>query len=205
MPVSDKYKIIFLHNPKTGGTTIEQLLDIIASRNHFYSTSRTINKVEPQHLTYNLLKKALPEVKFNSYFKFTFVRNPWDRLVSTYHFDTRGFKRFEDFIDFIDQLYHKYNDETIFQFPEFIRYRCSHLFRQCLFTGPGVEVYRFENFENDIKQILKHLGIDKTIPKFNASVHQHYSKYYTERTRNIVARIYSGDIQRFNYVFEEAP
>lgn len=62
---------------------------------------------------------------------------------------------------------------------------------------------RFETFEEDLRTIMTKLGIqDKEIPHRNASQHEHYSKYYTPRTRDIIARKYKQDIEAFGYQFE---
>jgi hypothetical protein len=207
MPVSDMYHAIFLHNPKTGGSTIQLLLEIPQPLINlaYIQPGSTGMLVSIHHLTYRLIQQVVPPVKFQTYFKFTYVRNPWDRVVSTYHYDRRGFKRFDDFVDFIDWLYQNYDDTTIFDFPKFEPYLCFHLLRQHLFTGPDVMVYRFENFATDTADLLGRLGINTDIPKINTSEHRHYSHYYTDRTRDIIARVYADDIRQFNYTFEQGP
>ena len=69
----NQYKCIFIHIPKAAGTAVTQAL--------FGPVSR--------HVPYFEYEKANPR-KFKRYFKFAFVRNPWDRLVSTYFFLKRG-------------------------------------------------------------------------------------------------------------------
>ena len=76
MPVSDKYKCILLHVPKTGGSSIEKLISPITFFNPKYSPNE---KYTPQHLTYSELRAKLPDEKWQTYFKFAFVRNPWDK------------------------------------------------------------------------------------------------------------------------------
>lgn len=203
MPISDKYKVIFLHTPKTGGGTIEQILDIQPSKQSLLIPLKPQDgqAMEPQHMTYNQLRNVIPKQKFESYIKFTFVRNPWDRLVSTYHFDTRGFKLFTDFVEYVYRLFQIYNDKTIFEYPNFNTYRCSHLIPQYLFTGPGVTVYRYEKFNQTCLQIMQLFNIHQTIPQVHSTQHRHYSYYYNQRTQELVAKIYSEDIRRFNYTF----
>lgn len=203
MPISDKYKVVFLHNPKTGGSSIEALLEIPKDSeyllNRYYGNT---SKPVPQHFTYNQLRIIIPREKFNSYFKFTYVRNPWDRLLSTYAWHNRGFETFEEFVNFVDELYQKYTPETIYNYPNYQEKYCSHLLPQYVYTGPDVHVYRFENFNPETQNLLYRLDIQKSIPKDNASNHQHYSKYYNDKTRDIVAKIYAEDIKRFGYTFE---
>src|SRR5258707_7699115 len=70
---ADEFRCIFIHIPKTAGTSLSQAL--------FGRHSR--------HIPYIEYEKGNPR-KFRQYFKFTFVRNPWDRLVSTYFFLKQG-------------------------------------------------------------------------------------------------------------------
>jgi chondroitin 4-sulfotransferase 11 len=204
MPISDKYKVIFLHIPKTGGSSIEQLLDIKESAENLLNRTKPGDGMmsEPQHRTYDQLKQIVPATKFRTYTKFAFVRNPWDRLVSAYHYDKRGFKQFDDFVKFVHHLYQTYNDKTIFSYPKFNTYRCSHLLPQYLFIGPDVTVYRFERFNQECRRIIYQLNIKKLIPQKNSTQHRHYSRYYNSVTQNMVAQIYSRDIELFNYTFE---
>jgi len=202
MPISDTYKVIFLHNPKSGGSSIEALINFGFGTNSLLSNYGNTHKPALQHLIYSQLKIIIPNNKFNSYFKFTYVRNPWDRLVSTYFWSNRGFNTFEAFVNFVDELYRTYTLDTIYKYPNYQKMFCSHLLPQYLYTGPDVHIYRFENFNADTQDLLNRLGIKKPIPKHNASNHQHYSKYYNDRTRDIVAKIYAEDIKRFGYTFE---
>lgn len=87
MPIFHSKKVLFLHNPKTGGSTVESMFSIKMSPEYFYNDGRNYlqgNNCALQHLSYEALKKKLAPEIFHSYYKFTFVRNPWDRLVSTY-------------------------------------------------------------------------------------------------------------------------
>ena len=79
MPYNDKKKIIFLHIPKTGGTTIERLFNI-----NLFHSSRPDERPSLQHLTCNMLCEKMGKSKYDSYYKFTFIRNPWARILSTY-------------------------------------------------------------------------------------------------------------------------
>jgi len=141
------------------------------------------------------------ENQFKGYFKFAFVRNPWDRVVSAYskalgehcplYRECYG-KGFDYFVDYIDRQ----------EFSEMDR----HIMPQSLLF-PVAEmdfVGRLENFSEDLNYVLDRIGIQHVgIVQRNARPRSHYSEYYTERTRDIIARKYRLDIENFDYVFEK--
>ena len=79
MPYCDNKEIIFLHIPKTGGTTISKIFDVPFLHDPNPGTTPT-----PQHLTCGMLRERVGDEKYDSYYKFTFVRNPWSRILSSY-------------------------------------------------------------------------------------------------------------------------
>lgn len=140
--------------------------------------------------------------KYKHHFKFAFVRNTWDRIVSCYHHrvltkQTEAFrecfdKDFDYFIDFISRLDVKTSDPHLRLQTRLIPVH------QCDFIG------RLDNFSNDIKHVCKKIGVEcpKELPKIHKTNHKHYSKYYTKRTRNIIAWKYYEEIMRFGFEFE---
>jgi len=98
MPFEKKDKILFVHIPKTGGTSIEHFfnlchpekfwfghwdrdqLEFLAKYEHLTSSKKIL--YEPQHYTLEILKKLMDD--YEEYFKFTFVRNPYTKLLSEY-------------------------------------------------------------------------------------------------------------------------
>ena len=104
MPVSHELKCIFVHIPKSGGTSVENALGLLADvRNENTETMFGLIKSPAlkkkvrstsflQHLTAKELRRLLPS-QFSSYYRFAFVRNPWSRMVSLYHYHIRD-KRF---------------------------------------------------------------------------------------------------------------
>src|SRR5262245_56984378 len=133
---------------------------------------------------------------YKGHFKFGFVRNPWDRVVSCYcnkilnkcwePFRECYDKDFDYFVDFIDRHNLAHADRHIRLQTRMIPYK------EVNFIG------RFETFARDLKYVLKVIGLKNVeIPKKNSTRHEHYSKYYTQRTKQIIARKYKDDIAAF--------
>lgn len=139
--------------------------------------------------------------RFKNHFKFAFVRNPWDRVVSCYFnkvltekapdFKECFGKDFDFFVDFIKKLD--------------VRRTNSHLklqtklipVNQCDFIG------KLDNFTDDFKYVCDVIGIKcDEIPHKHKTDHVHYSTYYTPRTRKIIAEKYKEDIEAFGFTFE---
>ena len=89
MPISHKHRCIFVHIPKTGGTSVEQALGIgkidhDAMRSHDIEIFDKISYA-PQHFTASMLKEheKIKEHWFD-YYRFSIVRNPYERVLSEF-------------------------------------------------------------------------------------------------------------------------
>ena len=83
MVICDKRQLIFIHIPKTGGTTVEKRLQL-TNIDNLYSTSLFINNRTLQHMTWDKYVEKYPE-KFKLYKTFSIVRNPYHRFISSYN------------------------------------------------------------------------------------------------------------------------
>ena len=148
--------------------------------------------------------------KCNNYFKFCFVRNPWDKLVSFYcdklninnpsHRDFlkyNGFKvgiSFEELVYAIRDIQDREAERHFKSQYTFVTDQRNNLVVD--FVG------RFENLEEDFNKICKIAGLPPiALPHRYKSVHDHYSTYYTDETRRVVAERYKKDIEMFGYDF----
>lgn len=207
MPISDEHSIIFLHIPKTGGSTIENLLDIREAGDNFFCGTYVTSDITPQHYPYKKLRSLVPPGKWDTYFKFTIVRNPWERLVSTYFNNKRGINTFEAFVRLLAGLFEQHpglHDGNVDGCKVVQRYSLGHVLPQHLFIGEGVEVFRFENFQDVAKMLLKRIGTEKPIEHCMRSRHEHYSKYYTLELQEIVGHLYKKDIELLGYQFSKS-
>ena len=151
--------------------------------------------------------------KFARYYKFTIVRNPWDRAVSAYTYLQNGgsaassedaqwadfVKRFDSFDDFVIRWM---SEENILRNALFTP---QVTFLKNQFGEVDMDfVGRFESLAEDFSQIASHLGVDRQLPHLNQSRSTPYQDYYSEASRERVAELYREDIERFDCRFEGA-
>lgn len=202
MLISDARRFIFVHVQRTGGTTLDAVL-----REHVPDARRWLG-------THDFARRARQELgpRWDDYFTFAFVRNPWDRLVSWYEMivqrsvDPQAYKltlwkylldhsrSFDDFIRNCTGVIQDVDGVKSFMFPQ-TDYLCDENGKPLVqFIG------RFERYETDAREILRRLDLDHlALPKLNASVHRDYRDYYTPETRQVVAERFARDVETFGY------
>lgn len=202
MPISTQHECVFVHIPRTGGTTVEKLLgihrdwpepDLEVFHGRF---DRGNDYYQLQHLSYREMKSVKDIAHTQDYFKFTIVRNPWDRLVSEYFWQNLQDKI--SFQAFVNRTINIVNNRTR------ITGAYCHFRPQVEFLGDELNlIIRFENFRSEMRGLMLKFGIrPQSIPKHVATNHKNYSKYYDAETVNMVANAYRMDIDHFSYKFE---
>lgn len=197
MPISHTKKAVFVHIPKTAGTTIEQAMGMLNTESLYTTKYNEKYKVCMQHLYGSEIRELLPETI--NYFWFTIVRNPFDRLISEYHHvnstNCRA-KKFKDidFDKFITTGLTLPVEDRLFLFDR-------HLEPQVKFISSDIKVYNFENLQqcfNDLHDKFK-------IPFFTherKSIRGTISEYYQNKAvRDKVIEFYKEDFERFNYPY----
>lgn len=186
--ISHKHKLIFTHIPKTGGTSISSLfIDNCHHKNH--------------EQTISIIKND----KFKDYYKFTVVRNPWDRLVSLYFFKIKRRKiNNVEFKKFILSINNAQILMGLFPKDTNILYHVSGYLD--FYLKESLNYYnhigKFENL-NDTHLILSKMYKLPPLPHLFKTKHKHYTEYYDDETREIVAEKYAKDIEYFRYKFGE--
>lgn len=191
--INHKHKFIFIHVSKTGGTSIEHALNPNVSLDYSDNSNTTGNTAfKDKHWSALKYKRECPK-EYESYFKFAFVRNPWDRLVSNYKWLVYIGKEQLDFKDWIINPTWGFN---------------AYLYSRMLCDNNGNKMVdfigKFENLQEDFNTVCEKIGIPcQQLPHKNKTDHKHYTKYYNNETRQIVAERYAKDIKCFGYTFGE--
>jgi len=206
--ISHHYRCIFVHIPKTGGSSIEDVIwpdtrteaelwmgFVGPLRNRYQSGGL-------QHLLAHQIKAEVGAKTFDAYFKFSIVRNPWDKVVSQYvsmrlRPDLRAFIGLED-----DATLAEYLERTA-QF-EHVQWMPQHRFIHDAEGHNLVDfVGRFETLEADMQHVFARIGFDcPRLPRSNVSERERdYRGYFNADTRRTVARRYAADIEQFKYIF----
>lgn len=196
MTILHKNKFIFIHIPKCGGCSL--------ARPRYYK--RFGHDLRNEKFKYYKDSKS----RKNSQFSFTFVCNPWERLVSSYKYLSNGGNNINDLKDY-NNLFSKYGSlkNTILNWDASY-FNQIHFKPQCDWICDDTKniivdfVGRFENLQKDYDTVCDKIGIPRQkLPHINKSKHKHYTEYYDDETRAIVAEKYAKDIEYFGYKFGE--
>ena len=208
MILSDSHRFIFIHVPKTAGRSIEHVLEpyhyLPSLKNRLKRRFGLFFPIAPAgpfyyHIKARQLRLEIGADKFDSYFKFAFVRNPFDWLVSLYfytiqtpqHVSHRQFKKMKDFEECIEWM----TTHGTFLQKDYI---CDEN------NQPLVDfIGRYENLQADLQIIEKKLNIPILVKHhFNPTQRQKdYKSYYTTAMKDKVYRAYKADIELFGYEF----
>ena len=186
MFINHKHKFIFIHIPKNAGTSIRNSFDI-----NGYD-KQVVSKRYP-HSTCSEIKKYCGDDIWNEYYKFSFIRHPFDRLVSFYHFHKSG------------QYKHKIGRERAYtqSFKEWVmnnnnvnilRTQSEYLDEQINFIGC------YEELQKDFNVVCNQIGIEPyELPHYNKSQHEHWSTFWDDELNAYIEHKYKDDFDNFIY------
>ncbi|MEM7131327.1 MAG: sulfotransferase family 2 domain-containing protein [Chloroflexota bacterium] len=219
--ISEKYKCIFIHIPKTAGTSIEYKLQSFGDLKTGAQDHRSIREIEPdtassvlhdlvmldRDMLFNQLKNLVRHQRrasakeFQEYFKFTFVRNPWARVYSWYQNVMR---------DENHRKRHGVPDDCTFE--SFLEDHANQWALQPQLYWltdrkgniPLDFIGRFESLAGDFAHVCEVLKLDDSdLPRMIASKSKHhYTDFYNEKTKKLVAKRYAEEIDYFGYHFD---
>ena len=190
-----EYKTIFVHIPKAAGISFNMSL---------------FDNLGGGHIPLRNYQLVFSKKDFESFYKFTIVRNPWDRLFSAYNFLKKGgltgndqefakknINPYKDFNAFVIKWVNKKNINKGIHFKPQYKFLCD-IHDNVLTDYIGY----FENIENEFQSICEKLNIEKELIKINSNKRtENYKDYYNENTKKIVKEVYKKDIELFGYKF----
>lgn len=199
MPVYHAHRAIHIHIPKTGGTSIEkyfgQRYNIKNTYPKFLWGHDHEKKLILHHLTCQQmlnLNYINPNI-FNQYYKFAIVRNPYDRLVSEYHWSPAWRKRYPKFYQFIADLENNMKETHLIPQYQFVCDQKNNIMVD--------RVIKQENYKKDVAELMKtKFNINANTSKhFNSREHRPWKTYYGRPELDIVNKLYSKDFEIFGY------
>lgn len=193
----DRQRCIFVHIPKCAGVSVCRSL---------------FGDYGAGHYPISVFQEVFEPPLFDSYFKFAFVRNPWDRLLSAYRFLRRGgfnetdrrwarrhLAPYRDFREFV------HGWVTPDNIASWIHFRPQVDFLSLANGKSGMDfVGRYEQLHTDFRRVCERLGVDNRLLHLNSDGHsdEDYRAAYDTETRAIVAEVYRRDIAALAYCFD---
>ena len=213
--INHSKKAIFIHIPKTGGSYIADILEKHYGFKSYYlqrpdhanfcngkdrSVDKHENKIHGTLMYYktspyiNKIMNMTPK-KWDEYFIFAFIRNPYDRIVSGWNYCNRDNIPFNEYINI---TYGQYS------------YDYWHIYmpqsRHIIGNNGKININfigKFENMENDLKDVLKQIGFKYVIHipfKKNEKKHKDYREYYNDDVIQKVNKLIKEDLDNFDYI-----
>ena len=188
MVYSDEHNYVFLAIPKTGSRTIQDHLQAFGIRSRVGWS--------PNHDNYEQVKKQLGEERFKKYFKFSFFRNPWSLLISTFFYNRHKLNLPSD-------------KNTVVWWLN--SYRGTDSYTPYLFDKEGNVALDFvgklENIGEDLRSVCDKIKIPvpetiAQIGKQSVKGRLHYTEYYEDpRLRVRIKEIFARSNSILNYQF----
>ncbi|MEO9595579.1 sulfotransferase family 2 domain-containing protein [Rhodopirellula bahusiensis] len=202
--INDELQAIFIHIPKTGGTSIRKVLSAAMGQNH-----RRYPRFQ-KHAPARLLRSVVGDSRYNRYTSFCVVRNPWDLMVSSYHWwiqlagrhkklelwaeHFRGLGSFDAWIR---------DPKVLEMVNEFRAGDLSDWTDDNAGTCIVHRILRFENLGKDWVALCDEEGWAlPQLPVTNASKRSDFRGYYTPETAQWVATKFQTTIDRYGYDFD---
>lgn len=201
MPWFKKYNVIYVHIPKTGGFSIIKMFGIYKAwwLENYVDVDVAYYCEHMQHASAYIIRDTDPEVYKNCY-KFTLVRNPYDRLVSLYFWKKMHSKK--HFIDVFNLSFSKFI-ETLFEkfhtLESVSRLESSHFLPQTSFIEKDVAIFKFEEIEKCFYFMCEKYKLNAFKEKINETEHNWFETYYTKSLKELVYKMYIFDFALLKY------
>lgn len=225
MILSHSHQFIFIKSRKTAGTSVEAALsthcsgaDVVTPLGD-YSVNRAANgqwvhqsmNAGPfqQHDVAGTIRDRVDQKVWDTYFKFSITRNPWDRVVSLFTWRTRNNPAFKPQKRFYHHLGLPFDEfrENRKLFARFVRGDWDTNDEFYLIDGKLCVdfVIRYERLEEDLGTVCERLGLPRlSLPRLKSGMRtaqRPYQDYYDSTSKDIVAARHSNDCRLFGYEF----
>lgn len=207
MILSHQHGFVFVAIPKTGTHSVRRALRVHLGPDDQEQVGLFAQSALPYpelaamkhgHLSLLQLRPHLGEEKFDAYFKFAFVRNPFDRFVSYCSFMTRhGGEFLRDPQGVMRSVLANPPLQHILFVPQyrFVTDAAGELLASAIF--------RVESMQADFDACCARIGLPtQTLEKANSSRRGEYRDYYDQALIDSVAELYARDIELFGYTFQ---
>lgn len=226
MLLSNQLKFLFVHIAKTGGTSVRAALKRSCWKDPYRIPSYLCDRIShlcghriaaklPRHAAAVGAKEMITPAQFNALFKFTFVRNPWDRHVSAYHhflrdqeslLDELRISSFDDFTEWLLVDGKSYLGRKHVLVAATRRSQAEHIMDvdgKMLVDFIG----RYERLSDDFDKVCRRIQLDSVkIPhRRRSSRRRDYRPYYTDHSAELVGQAYHLDLTLLGYRFDPAP
>lgn len=184
---------VFIHINKNAGTSI----------------GHAVGLPKKQHLTVKEVIEMIGRPAWDGAFRFSIVRNPWDKVVSHYNHRIKtnqtGLKDNPiPFKEWVAATYGPVKDPRYYDQPKMFQPQVEWL-RD--FEG-RIEldlIGRFEDLGTTYRQIAERIGIKTELPHLNRSERSDYRRSYDDETASVVREWFAEDLSRFGYAFDPEP
>jgi len=221
--ISKDKKIIFVHIPKTGGSSIEKCLSRVFDENIVINGDNSIVKGNIKNLyenSYNSFKHStIMELRnhykdkdFNEFHKFAVIRNPWDRLLSLYRWSSGRTGVYNNKTNLVDSQHIKggarYDKKQFLNYFNGVkeideynkralwtinRYVCDEKDNIMVDT-----LLDFENLNNDFIELNSRLGLTtNSLPHINRTNTKNFRKVMDEEVIQTIRHHYKKEIDKF--------
>jgi hypothetical protein len=217
--VSHEHEFVFMKTRKTAGTSVEISLsrvcgdddvitpvtdvDEVLRRAHggrgpqHFESPPNLERKAFNHMPVSMVRKMLGRRKFETYFSFAIERNPWDAVVSLYHWrnrDTAPGSALPSFGDYV-------GSDAVATFAT----KNQRIYR---IKGEIAvnRVLRYESLDSDLAAVWTELGLPGTpdLPHAKAGARPRapsYRSYYDDDSQARVAELFAGPIADLGYEF----
>lgn len=209
--ISEKNNFIFFHLYKCGGMSLRKFVE--------HNVKGCIELQGGHSCPKDMMieyQDKLNEDKFKEFFKFTFIRNPFDFMVSTYFYGKIYTNHFmhddiinhnmdmQKFIPYYFEVRQQHQDEKIRPLGS----NKVVTFKDWLLDDSGNEIVDFvgkiENYDLDMKIISEKIGIESyRVPVVNVNPNRskNYREYYNETSRKMIEKHFDWELDKYKYTF----